>query len=291
MVILNSPSGEQYISISWGSPCGHLSCSFIWNIFACFFILLDSLYRCQCIRQISHLSSFPQIDFMQGKATTSQPVQRFQGPLKSSCLSNPFSLVGFFIYLFIYLFFATPKHPVYQNKSDGSWSLRQLSENLDLWTLHPTFSHLKEKLGLRLFIHSFCTEPGAGLWLLPNLYLSSVQFSCSVMSNSLQPQRLQHARPPYPSPTPRVYSNSCPSSQWCNPTISSSVIPFSSCLQSFPASGSFQISIYALTNPWLARLSLFLFVLWVIKVWKKPVFCVSPIKVEALDRWTHSFPP
>ena len=102
MVILNSPSGEQYISISWGSPCGHLSCSFIWNIFACFFILLDSLYRCQCIRQISHLSSFPQIDFMQGKATTSQPVQRFQGPLKSSCLSNPFSLVGLFIYLFIY---------------------------------------------------------------------------------------------------------------------------------------------------------------------------------------------
>ena len=70
----------------------------------------------------------------------------------------------------------------------------------------------------------------------------SVQFSCSVMSDSLQPHELQHARPPSPSPTPGVYSNSCPSSWWCHPTISSSVVPFSSCLQSFPASGSFPLS-------------------------------------------------
>ena len=70
---------------------------------------------------------------------------------------------------------------------------------------------------------------------------SSVQFSCSVMSDSLWPHGLQHARPPCPSPTPRVYSNTCPLSQWCHPTISSSVIPFS-CLQCFPASGSFPIS-------------------------------------------------
>ena len=62
---------------------------------------------------------------------------------------------------------------------------------------------------------------------------SSVQFSPSVMSDSLRPHGLQHARPPCPSPTPRAYSNSCPSSGWCCPTISSSVIPFSSCLQSF----------------------------------------------------------
>ena len=62
------------------------------------------------------------------------------------------------------------------------------------------------------------------------------------MSNSLQPYELQHARPPCPSPTPGVYSNSCPLSQWCHPTISSSVTLFSSCLQSFPASGSFQMS-------------------------------------------------
>ena len=70
----------------------------------------------------------------------------------------------------------------------------------------------------------------------------SVQFSRSVMSNSLQPHGLQHARLPCPSPTLGVYSNSCPLSQWCHPTISSSVVPFSSCLQSFPASGSFPMS-------------------------------------------------
>ena len=72
--------------------------------------------------------------------------------------------------------------------------------------------------------------------------LSSLQFSHLVMSNSLWPHGLQHTRPPCPSPTPRIYSNSCPSSLWCYPTISSSVIPFSSCLQFFPASRSFQMS-------------------------------------------------
>ena len=70
----------------------------------------------------------------------------------------------------------------------------------------------------------------------------SVQFSCSVVSNSLRPHELQHARPPCPSPTHGVHSNSCPLSQWCHTTISSSVVPFSSCLQSFPASGSFLVS-------------------------------------------------
>ena len=69
-----------------------------------------------------------------------------------------------------------------------------------------------------------------------------VQFSCSVMSDSLQPHALQHARPPCPSPTLGVYSNSCPLSRWCHPTSSSSVVPFSSHLQSFPESGSFQMS-------------------------------------------------
>ena len=68
-----------------------------------------------------------------------------------------------------------------------------------------------------------------------------VQFSHSVMSDSLWPRRLHHARPPRPSPTPGTCSNSCPSSWWCHPTNSSSVIPFS-CLQSFPASGSFPMS-------------------------------------------------
>ena len=70
----------------------------------------------------------------------------------------------------------------------------------------------------------------------------SVQFSRSVVSNSLWPHGLQHTRLPYPSPTPRAYSNSCPSRRWCHPTTSSSVIPFSSWLQSFPASGSFPMS-------------------------------------------------
>ena len=70
----------------------------------------------------------------------------------------------------------------------------------------------------------------------------STQFSHSVVSNSLQPHGLQHARLPCPSATLRAYSNSCLLSQWCHPTISSSVVPFSSCLQSFPASGSFQMS-------------------------------------------------
>ena len=69
-----------------------------------------------------------------------------------------------------------------------------------------------------------------------------IQFSCSVVSDSLRPHGLQHSMPPCPSPTPGVYSNWCPLNQWCNPTISSFVGPFSSHLQSFPASGSFPIS-------------------------------------------------
>ena len=72
--------------------------------------------------------------------------------------------------------------------------------------------------------------------------ISSVQFSRSVVSDSLRPHESQHARPPCPSPTPGVHSDSCASSQWCHPAISSSVVPFSSCLQSFPTSGSFPMS-------------------------------------------------
>ena len=74
-------------------------------------------------------------------------------------------------------------------------------------------------------------------------YISSVQFSCSVMSDSLRPHKLQHTRLPCPSPTPGVHSNPCPLCRWCHPTISSSVIPFSSFPQSFPTSGSFQMSL------------------------------------------------
>ena len=74
------------------------------------------------------------------------------------------------------------------------------------------------------------------------LIISSVQFSHSVVSDSLRPHESQHTTPPCPSPTPRVHSNSCPSSRWCHPAISSSVIPFSSCPQSLPASESFSMS-------------------------------------------------
>ena len=102
------------------------------------------------------------------------------------------------------------KWPYYTKKSiDLVWSL---SNNQD-------FFHRSRQIILKL--------------------ISSVQ---SLVSDSLQPHGLQHARPPCPSPTPRVYSNSCPLGQWCHPTTSSSVVPFSSCLLSFPASGSVPVS-------------------------------------------------
>ena len=81
-----------------------------------------------------------------------------------------------------------------------------------------------------------------GWLLLRDLVYGSVQFSRSVVSDSLRPHELQHARPPCPSPTPGVHSDSRPSSPWCHPAISSSVVPFSSYPQSFPASGSFPVS-------------------------------------------------
>ena len=84
----------------------------------------------------------------------------------------------------------------------------------------------------------FTTKLGVCYMLL----FSSVQFSCSVVSDSLRPHESQHARPPCPSPTPGVHSDSRPSSQWCQPAISSSVVPFSSCPQSLPASESFPMS-------------------------------------------------
>ena len=79
-----------------------------------------------------------------------------------------------------------------------------------------------------------------GLWYLA--YFTTVQFSHSVMSDSSWPHELQHARPPCPPPTPRIHPNPCPSSRWCHPAISSSVVPFSSCPQSLPASESFPTS-------------------------------------------------
>ena len=85
--------------------------------------------------------------------------------------------------------------------------------------------------------------------------LSSVQFSHSVVSHSVRPHRLQHTRPPCPSRTPRAYSDSCPSSRWCHPTISFSVVPFSSCPQSFSVSESFQMRQFFTTNDQSMRVS------------------------------------
>ena len=89
------------------------------------------------------------------------------------------------------------------------------------------------------------TSQGLSFWWAVSAaleVLASVQFSRSVVSKSLRPHRLHHARPPCPLPTLGVYSNSCPLSRWGHPTVSSSFIPSSSCLQFFPASGSFQMS-------------------------------------------------
>ena len=95
---------------------------------------------------------------------------------------------------------------------------------------------LEESLLLHAVVfQKICVGSGPSL-------ISSVQFSCSVVSNSLWPHDLQQARPPCPSQAPGVYSSSYPSSWWCHPTMSSSVIPFSSCPQSLPASGSFPMS-------------------------------------------------
>ena len=100
--------------------------------------------------------------------------------------------------------------------------------------------------GLKGQVRGFCTRfpMSEQDWTKAQrvILFSSVQFSCSVVSDSLQPHESQHSRPPCPSPTPGVYSNSCPSSRWCHPAISSSIVPFSSCPQSLPASGSFPMS-------------------------------------------------
>ena len=94
---------------------------------------------------------------------------------------------------------------------------------------------------LSLLAFLFCVFRFLGMVYVDHQF-SSVQFSCSVMSDSLRLHEPQHARPPCPSPTPGVHPKLCPLSWWCHPTISSFVVPFSSCPQSFPASGSFPVS-------------------------------------------------
>ena len=107
--------------------------------------------------------------------------------------------------------------------------------------LQATSKHCKTEIMIIFIEHFLYTMSSDKDFYLSICLLCSVQFSRSVMSDSLWRHEPQHARPPSPSPTPGVYSNSCPSSRWCHPTISCSVVPFS-CLQYFPASGSFQMS-------------------------------------------------
>ena len=113
-----------------------------------------------------------------------------------------------------------------------SWSSHDL---LVLWKCFPNVPQLRGELRRS----KWCEQTRSSA---PRYRLSSVQFSPSVVSDSLRPHEPQHARPPCPSPTPGIHLNPCPSSWWCHPTTSSSVVPFSSCPQSFPASGSFQMS-------------------------------------------------
>ena len=111
--------------------------------------------------------------------------------------------------------------------------------NIFYWNIYLSHfqhtSYIKKLVFCLQIFASFC------MWLCFWCFCS-VQFSCSVMFDSLRPHELQHARPPCLSPTPGVHSNPCPSSQWCHPAISSSVIPFSSCPQSIPSAESFQMS-------------------------------------------------
>ena len=117
----------------------------------------------------------------------------------------------------------------FDNKMIKKWN-RVLVSAIISWGNVWFWFELRERGRMKNFWSHFLT------------YISSVQFSCSVMSDSLWPQESQHASPPCPSPTPGVHSNSCPSSQWCHPAISSFVVRFSSCPQSLPASESFPMS-------------------------------------------------
>ena len=120
------------------------------------------------------------------------------------------------------------------------------------WQATPVFlpgesQEQRSLVGCRLWGRSkdgfFTAEPlWKPIWSPREVKFSSVQFSCSVVSDSLRPHGLSHTRLPCPSPTPRACSNSCPSSPWCHSIISSTVVPLSSCFQSFLASGSFPVS-------------------------------------------------
>ena len=133
-----------------------------------------------------------------------------------------------------------------QRIADKFNKVRLLSKLAESWSL-PFFISFNQSF-LYPVDTKKCAQRKLPCWILNytgqqrKKSFSSVQFSCSVMSDSLLPNELQHTRPPCPSPAPRVHPNPCALSRWCHPTISSSVVPFSSCPQPFPASGSFPVS-------------------------------------------------
>ena len=123
------------------------------------------------------------------------------------------------------------------------WQLESFSSLAMDWEVWVRALSFQEREGKDKARSNSRGKMGWSYWESCFLHLfSSVQFSCSVVSDSLRPHESQHARPPCPSPSPGVRSYSHPSSWWCHPAISSSVVPFSSCPQSLPASGSFQKS-------------------------------------------------
>ena len=129
------------------------------------------------------------------------------------------------------------------NKYSGLISFR--INWFDILAVRRTLKSLLQHHNLKILIlrcSAFFTIQLSHLYMTTEKIISSVQFIRLVRSDSLQPHEPQHARPPCTSPTPRLHPNPCPLSQWCHQTISYSVIPFSSCPQSFPASGSFQMS-------------------------------------------------
>ena len=113
---------------------------------------------------------------------------------------------------------------------------------LSVWIIPPQSSFLFWFYYLLWLLFTSLILPVQNLWKILLLFSLSLQFSLSVMSDSLRPHEPQHTRPSCPSPTPRVHPNPWPLSWWCHQTISSSVVPFTSCPQSFSASGSFQMS-------------------------------------------------
>ena len=127
-------------------------------------------------------------------------------------------------------------NPYFIDEKTGIRNLRSKS-NLNVQTLRPVLFSKQRSL-----VTIICVWSQTFVDTSHSKSLSSVQFSHSLVSDSSRPHEPQHARPPYPSPTSGVYPNSCPLSWWCYLTISFSVIPSSSCLQSFPTTGSFQMS-------------------------------------------------